>query len=164
MYLKSGRRVPYRSPAEMDRVTMFDVGPTTVGVSFRSLEGRTVPRNGALEGQSDAVLHDGGVKIHVFGADDAVEHVPFDCFWHDPHYHYSCPDSEEWLVIPYDSCANGSDVVTCVLQSLRSHMRTILANTRGKHLVRELKLEKLVEALDQVERAARHSQFASSTT
>lgn len=52
-----------------------------------------------------AVGDDGGGTVHVFDA-DMTEFLRFDCFTHEPHYHYIYPDRPQ-RVVAFDTAAHG---------------------------------------------------------
>jgi hypothetical protein len=153
MHLERGRRTPALGPVVPELTEEFPAGAVNFGVEYRNISGYKVPDFWEVpEGRR---LNDNGVTLHVFDALDGAEHIRMDCFWADPHYHYSCPDSDEYLLGLYDTPANGEDMLGWAIDCFRSRLGPMLASTRGKHLAEKLNTALVAGALDQVEAAAR---------
>lgn len=69
----------------------IDGGPVKFVLESRALTGAVISehtaQSGAAQGQ-EALEDDGGASLHVFGAEDGLEYLRFDCFEKQPHYHY----------------------------------------------------------------------------
>ena len=63
--------------------------------------------NGTDKG--DGALDDRGVSLHVYGVRDgeALEHLRFDCFDEDPHYHYISWTDRSNVMLHLDPIADG---------------------------------------------------------
>jgi len=60
--------------------------------------------------EAGTVFDDFGATLHVYGADDGLEHLRFDCFEHEPHYHYIMHAKGGNLVCRIDEVAEGDPV------------------------------------------------------
>jgi hypothetical protein len=100
-------------------------GAVTFVVESRHLTDEIINHNALSQGRPDGVLDlvvdDGGPSLHVLGADDRREHLRFDCFEHEPHYHYVRHEQEMNVVVAIDVHALGSPLdfaMTAVRQRL----------------------------------------------
>jgi hypothetical protein len=104
-------------PAFEERTARFVAGVVTIGVEYRLLDETTILEfygpdarakfdNVAPAGMGGVVRED-GLCIHVFGTDDGLEYLRFDCFDDAPHYHYLDPHGPRNVVVEYDAVANG---------------------------------------------------------
>src|SRR5262249_58922844 len=100
-------------PAFEERTTRFEAGAVTIGVEYRLLDERTILEfygpdarakfdNVAPAGIGDVVEED-GLCVHVFGTDDGLEYLRFDCFDDAPHYHYLDSLEPRNVVVEYDA-------------------------------------------------------------
>ena len=53
---------------------------------------------------------DHGASLHVFGAEDGLEHLRFDCFEQEPHYHYIDQAEVGNTVVRIDELAVGDPI------------------------------------------------------
>lgn len=88
-------------------------GPVTFVVEARSLTQDAIVANEEEQGRSDGIehdyddLHDYGASLHVLGAASREEYLRFDCFDHEPHYHYIRNDLQRNVVVRFDDIAEG---------------------------------------------------------
>jgi hypothetical protein len=121
-------------PAFEENTAKFVAGVVTIGVEYRHLDEATIVEfygpdarakfdNVAPAGIGEIVRED-GLCLHVFGTDDALEYLRFDCFDDAPHYHYLDPHEPRNVVIDYDAVANGPmlDWAVAVLRTRLSDM------------------------------------------
>ncbi len=75
----------------------------------------------------DSVSDDGGASVHVFGAQDGLEHLRFDCFDKHPHYHYIHNDHQEQgnVIVRFDQIAMG-DPTEWTMSCLRRRLPEML--------------------------------------
>ncbi len=157
MHLDRGRRAPALGAPNPDFMEEFPAGAVKFGVEYRDISGYKIPD--FWEAEKGAQFADAGVTLHVFDADSGVEHIRIDCFSDDPHYHYSCQDTEEYLVVRYDAPANGDDMLGWALNCFRGRLGPMLASSRGgKELADKVDDTLVADALDRVEDAARRIQ------
>jgi hypothetical protein len=124
-------------PAFEEHTVNFVAGVVTIGVEYRYLDEATILHfygsdarakfgNVAPAGIGDVVQED-GLCLHVFGTDDGLEYVRFDCFDDAPHYHYLDPHAPRNVVVDYDAVANGP-MVDWALRALRTRLSAMLGH------------------------------------
>ncbi|HTX00357.1 MAG TPA: hypothetical protein VMD59_16370 [Acidimicrobiales bacterium] len=148
-------------PAVEENCTEVDAGPLRLVVESRRLTNellfaalpdaaRNVPRGTSFD--------DSGPTVHVLGASDGLEHLRFDCFEHEPHYHYVMHDRGGNLVCRIDEVAVG-DPVAWTIARLRGRLPEMLelagatelaAAVRAAEVEVEAGVERLVELLERV--------------
>ena len=111
----------------------FDAGAVSFGVEYRLLNDAIaaahVLEDAAGSDPSDGpVVEDSGVSIHVCDARGKarVEHLRFDCFVEDPHYHYISWEGRSNDMVHIDPIADG-DPLTWTLERLRTRLPQMLA-------------------------------------
>jgi len=75
--------------------------------------------------EAGTVFDDFGATLHVYGADDGLEHLRFDCFEHEPHYHYIMHAEGGNLVCRIDEVAEG-DPVSWTIGRVRDRLAPML--------------------------------------
>lgn len=115
-------------PPVDDACIPIDAGPLRLVVESRRLTNELLLD--ALPGAArnlpeGAVLDDGGPTVHVFGMSDGLEHLRFDCFENEPHYHYIMHARSGNLVCRIDDVAVG-DPVAWTIERLRHHLTDML--------------------------------------
>jgi hypothetical protein len=75
--------------------------------------------------RADLGLDDYGATLHVYGAADGLEHLRFDCFENEPHYHYVRNADAGNLVCRIDQYAEG-DPIDWTLSRLRDRLPEML--------------------------------------
>jgi len=101
-------------------------GPVTFIVESRHLTDEVINHNALSQGHEDGVVDDlgvddGGASLHVLGTEDRLEHLRFDCFDLEPHYHYIRHARAHNVVVAIDTHAEGDPVswaLGCVRQRL----------------------------------------------
>jgi hypothetical protein len=93
---------------------------------------------------------DFGATVHVCD-DQGVEHLRFDCFEHEPHYHYLLNAEGGQLVCRIDEVADG-DPVQWTLERLRQRLAPMLELAGAHQLARAAEANRAVvtNAVDQV--------------
>jgi hypothetical protein len=130
--------IPPQPPVE-EHTRWLDAGPVRLGVEYRELDPAslvaTYAGNAAhlaeLEERSPAGgFTDEGVSIHVSSACTGREHLRFDVFDGEPHYHYIHYHADGTVsannVIDFDVTAHG-EMLPWVLDTLRGRMGVMLA-------------------------------------
>jgi hypothetical protein len=146
-------------PPEPDATIDFPAGVVTFGFEERDVVSDDIPA--VWEAGDGAVFHDGGPTVHVWDAETRAEYLRFDCFRADPHYHYNWPEKLEYLVVPFDMFANGSDMLAWTFSRLRSQLPSLLMNSGGAHLCGRLDPALVAAAVDAMERQA--TEFPAAT-
>ena len=154
-------------PPVQENTEYFDVGVLRIGVEYRVLTDEIVA---AVRGRLDAArgndpgqtsnFDDRGVSIHVFAVRDgkAAEHLRFDCFEDDPHYHYISHEHKMNDVAGMDSFANG-DHVQWALDRIRSHLPKMLDRARAGDVVPRIDHRALHDAFPRIAEAANRLRY-----
>ena len=131
-------------------------GAVTFVVESRHLTDEIINHNARSQGRPDGVLDlvvdDGGPSLHVLGTDDRREHLRFDCFEHEPHYHYVCHEQGTNLVVAVDVHALG-DPLGFTMTAVRHRLPEML-EFAGAHEVADAvraSPTQVLEALGRVE-------------
>lgn len=145
------------APIEQNTVRI-SAGPVTFGLEMRELNPAIVHDfyDARPDGQValDAVeknpeLEDGGPSIHVFGTEDGLEYLRFDCFVKGPHYHYVHPHEPHQVVNEMDPVAFGEPFEWAVGR-LRARLPEMLRESGGAELADRVQLGEIESALDQL--------------
>jgi len=154
-------------PPVEDHLIRFHAGAVDFGVEYRHLTDdivsahtSTKPEQAAMvaaaresRGNTGIAIDDQGVTVHVFDAGTGLEHLRFDCFEEDPHYHYITPGSHH-VGVGFDEAANG-DCLAWVLLAIRDRLPEMLRITGADDLAARVDPVAVAEVLDQVGAAAR---------
>jgi hypothetical protein len=133
------------APVEENTVRV-PAGALTFGLEMRELNPAIVkdfytgrPDGAAVRDlvKETGPLEDSGPSIHVFGTDDGLEYLRFDCFVSGPHYHYVHPHEEYQIVNEIDPVALG-DPFEWAVGRLRSRLAEMLRESGGVHLAESL--------------------------
>jgi hypothetical protein len=130
-------------PAFEEHTAKFVAGVITIGVEYRFLDEATILEfygsdarakfdNIAPAGMGEVVQED-GLCLHIFGTDDGLEYVRFDCFDDAPHYHYLDPHTPRNVVVEYDAVADGP-VLDWALRTLRTRLPEMLRHAGATEL------------------------------
>jgi len=80
---------------------------------------------------------DHGASLHVCGTRDGLEHLRFDCFEHEPHYHYIDQAAGANTVVRIDEMAVG-DPVEFSLGCVEHHLADMLRHSAPEGLADEV--------------------------
>jgi hypothetical protein len=128
-----------------EHCTSVDAGPLQLVIEYRDLvsdhENRPDP----------AVYDDLGACLHVFGSDDGAEHLRFDAFDKEPHYHYLNGAKSYNLVCRIDEIAEG-DPVAWTMNVFRNRLPEMLSFAGAEQLAEETRarLPEVMRAVDEV--------------
>lgn len=105
-------------------------GPVRFVVEARSLSQEAILLNEARQEASDGLEHDyevdaAGASLHVLGEVDGLEHLRFDAFDNEPHYHYIHQSVQRNTVVRIDDRAEG-DVLAWVLRVVGDRLPEML--------------------------------------
>ena len=97
------------------------------------------------------VFDDGGATLHVLGTDDGLEHLRFDCFEQEPHYHYIDQAASGNTVMRIDELAVG-DPIEFSLGCVEHHLPDMLGNCNVPALADEVKgrMDEVLAAMPEV--------------
>jgi hypothetical protein len=145
----------------------FDAGAVRIGVEYRLLNeaiaaaiAHRLERASGEDAGDNATLDDCGVSIHVFGVggDGAQEHLRFDCFEEDPHYHYVSWERRSNEVIHLDPVADG-DPVGWALERLRTRLPQMLERAGASEVAARVDRRALEAVLPRVAEAAYRARY-----
>jgi hypothetical protein len=122
-------------------------GPVTFVVESRHLTDEIINHNARSQGRPDGVLDlvvdDGGASLHVLATSDGVEHLRFDCFELEPHYHYIRNDQQTNVVVAIDVHAEG-DPLRMALRCVRERLPEMLEFAGAHELASALRSDPAV--------------------
>jgi hypothetical protein len=108
--------------------TYVDAGPIRIGVEYRSLDAETTFEvtnpDGTPSLGSQPGFVDNGVSLHVHDAVTGQEHLRFDAFDAEPHYHYIVAGSRNTVIV-WDPAAHGP-MFRWALECLTSRLDSML--------------------------------------
>jgi hypothetical protein len=135
-------------PPVPERCASMPAGPLRFVVEARHLDDRAVSGTlGSEPAGDDEVFDDYGPTLHVYGAEDGIEHLRFDCFAHKPHYHYVHDDGAVNTVCRIDQHAEG-DPVEWTIGRLRERLPEMLDHCDLKDLAGQVRAQQaLVQAV-----------------
>lgn len=142
----------------------FEAGPITIGVEYRLLNNDIVDQHMGAQGEQVSIpdgLDDRGVSLHVFGsgANGArVEHLRFDCFDEDPHYHYVDWDDANNDIVQIDTVADG-DSLAWALDRIRTRLPQMLERAGAGELAGRVDGSALEAVLPRVSEAAYRARY-----
>jgi hypothetical protein len=145
----------------------IEAGPITFGVEYRLLTDEIAAQS-AVEGAGGATpglstnLDDRGVSIHVFCdlGGERQEHLRFDCFQEDPHYHYICWKERENHMVHLDPVADG-DPVEWALERIRTRLPQMLERAGAGEVLGRIGPREIDAVLPRVTEAAYRARFHS---
>jgi len=155
------------------RTEWFEAGPIAIGVEYRLLDDAVaaaaqtqaaVGRAGSADAAATG-LDDRGVSLHVCAArgGERVEHLRFDCFQEDPHYHYVSWTERFNHMLHLDPAADG-DPLHWALERIRTRLPQMLARAGATELAASLDLRALDAVLPRVAEAAYRARAAEDRT
>jgi len=126
---------PYRRGNRYDRLPIpmitehcipVDAGAVQLVVESRVLTNDIIQDTFEGAVAADVPFDDFGATLHVCGTADGLEHLRFDCFEHEPHYHYIDQGAVTNTVVRIDELAVGDPVefsLACVEHHLPDMLR-----------------------------------------
>lgn len=140
----------------------FAAGVIRIGVEFRVLNDAAVAAirktlesaQGSDTGRLEN-LDDSGVSLHVFGCDggEVLEHLRFDCFTEEPHYHYVGWARKTNEVLQIDPVADG-DPLAWALERIRTRLPQMLVRAGAAHIAARVDPQAIEAILPRVAEAA----------
>ncbi|GAA0962579.1 DUF7700 domain-containing protein [Actinocorallia libanotica] len=143
-------------PIPMDPEACVEVpaGPITFVVEARVLTDEAINQNAVERGRPDATydtgIHDGGASVHVVETATGLEHLRFDCFDNEPHYHYIRNDEQANVLVRFDDFAEG-DPHRWTVERLRHRLPHMLEYAGASELAEQVRGADLEAAVAQVE-------------
>ncbi len=125
---RRGNRFP-RLPIPMvpEHCTTIEAGPVQLVVEARTLTNDIIETTYRGATETDVAFDDYGASLHVCGTADGLEHLRFDCFENEPHYHYIDQAAGANVVVRIDELAVG-DPVEFSLACVEHHLGDMLRN------------------------------------
>lgn len=140
-------------PMVPEMCTPVDAGPVRLVVESRQLTNAILADTYEDQEIPDAHVDfdDYGPTVHVCGTADGLEHLRFDCFEHEPHYHYIRNHEQSNVVVRIDEVAVG-DPVEFTLRCLRTQLPEMLELAGATELGRQTRdaRDDLLAAIDKV--------------
>ena len=130
-------------PAIQDHCIALDAGPITLVVESRQLTDELARENiapeisEAVDARAELGLDDYGATLHVNGTVDGLEHLRFDCFENEPHYHYIEQAAQANTIVRIDEIAVG-DPIDFSLACVENHLAEMLRNAGAVSLADEV--------------------------
>lgn len=126
---------PYRRGNRFDRMPIpmvaehcitVDAGAVQLVVESRTLTNEVIDGTYPDGVEGSIPFDDFGASLHVCGTADGLEHLRFDCFEHEPHYHYIEQAAGVNTVVRIDELAVGDPIeftLACVEDRLPDMLR-----------------------------------------
>jgi len=139
-YRRGNRFKQLPIPMVTEHCIPVDAGAVQLVVESRVLTNELI--ESTFNGVVDASIpfDDFGATLHVCGTSDGLEHLRFDCFENEPHYHYIQQSSGANIVVRIDELAVGDPIefsLACVEHHLPDMLRhcgvTDLADSVASH-------------------------------
>ena len=126
-YRRGNRYEQMPIPMVAEHCVTVDAGAVQLVVESRQLTNAILDAtyNGAVE--TAIGFDDFGATLHVCGTADGLEHVRFDCFENEPHYHYIDQSAGANVVVRIDELAVG-DPIDFSLACVEGHLPDMLRN------------------------------------
>jgi hypothetical protein len=136
-YRRGNRYARLPIPMVTEHCIPVDAGAVQLVVESRRLTNEILDDtyHGAVE--PEILFDDFGATLHVCGAADGLEHLRFDCFENEPHYHYIDQAAGANTVVRIDELAVG-DPVDFSLACVEHHLPDMLRNCGAAALADEV--------------------------
>jgi hypothetical protein len=138
-------------PVGVEATTYYPAGAITFGVEGRAL----------FAGGDDAPWA-GGPTLHVFETETGSEHLRFDAFPGEEHYHYLTPGVQNHWV-GFDSVADG-EFVDWVVDRVRTKLPDLLVEAGASDLAAHVDPLLIGDVLSTVEEHLRRRELQVATT
>jgi hypothetical protein len=125
-YRRGNRYEQLPIPMVPEHCVAVDAGAVQLVVESRRLTNQILhdTYHGAV--RTELTFDDFGASLHVCGTADGLEHLRFDCFENEPHYHYIEQAAGANIVVRIDELAVGDPIefsLACVEQHLPDMLR-----------------------------------------
>jgi len=125
-YRRGNRYGQLPIPMVEDHCIAVDAGAVQLVVESRTLTNEIIAAAVPDAVDADIPFDDFGATLHVCGTADGLEHLRFDCFKNEPHYHYIEQAAGANTVVRIDELAVGDPVefsLACVEHHLTDMLR-----------------------------------------
>jgi hypothetical protein len=126
-YRRGNRYAQLPIPMVAEHCVSVDAGAVQLVVESRQLTNEIL--HDTYQGAVEPVISfdDFGATLHVCGTADGLEHLRFDCFENEPHYHYIEQAAGANVVVRIDELAVG-DPIEFSLACVEHHLPDMLRN------------------------------------
>ncbi len=124
-YRRGNRYEQMPIPMVAEHCIPVDAGAVQLVVESRRLTNEILQQTYGGATGSDIHFDDFGATLHVCGTADGLEHLRFDCFENEPHYHYIEQAAGANVVVRIDELAVG-DPVEFSLACIEHHLPDML--------------------------------------
>lgn len=114
-------------PMVEDHCTAVDAGAVQLVVESRKLTNAILSDTYGGRPVDEVAFDDFGASLHVVGTHDGLEHLRFDCFENEPHYHYIDNADGANVIVRIDELAVG-DPIEFSLNCVANHLPDMLRN------------------------------------
>jgi hypothetical protein len=125
-YRRGNRYGQLPIPMVAEHCVPVDAGAVQLVVESRRLTNAIIEATFDGAGDAPDPFDDCGAEDHVCGTADGLEHLRFDCFEHEPHYHYIEQANGANTVVRIDELAVGDPIefsLACVEHHLPDMLR-----------------------------------------
>lgn len=142
----------------------FEAAPVSIGVEYRLLNDAIAARHiedDAPDMEGVTALEDCGVSLHVMITHEdgeQLEHLRFDCFDEDPHYHYVDWDEGNNDIVQIDQVADG-DSLAWALDRIRTRLPQMLERAGAGATAGKVDTAALEVVLPRVSEAAYRARY-----
>lgn len=121
------------APPDPDSTDWLDLGAVRIGVEYRKVDpagleeiyADTEHLEELRETSPEGGFTDEGVSLHIVDPSDGFEHIRFDMFLDEPHYHYVDKAAGTNTLVHFDIVAHGA-MVPWTLTQLRTRLPDML--------------------------------------
>jgi hypothetical protein len=119
-----------------------DAGPLRLVVEARDLRDEAARSRGSATPPpaQTSQFDDFGASLHVCGAADGAEHLRFDCFDKEPHYHYIRNAEPANVIVRLDDVAEG-DPIEWTIGRVRSRLPEMLQHAGATDLAAQVRTD-----------------------
>ena len=113
-------------PMVAEHCIAVDAGAVQLVVESRRLTNEILRETYGANANNEIQFDDFGATLHVCGTADGLEHLRFDCFENEPHYHYIEQSEGANTVVRIDELAVGDPLefsLSCVERHLPDMLR-----------------------------------------
>jgi hypothetical protein len=114
-------------PMQLEHCVWIDAGAVQLVVESRQLTNAILDSTYAGVDMPHAAVEfdDYGPTLHVCGSDDRLEHLRFDCFKNEPHYHYVDQTRQGNTILRIDEVALG-DPIDFTMRCVEARLQEML--------------------------------------
>ncbi len=135
-YRRGNRYDTLPIPMVTEHCIHVDAGAVQLVVESRALTNEILEKTYGGAVDPGIPFDDYGATLHVCGTADGLEHLRFDCFENEPHYHYIDQAAGANTVVRIDELAVG-DPIEFSLACVENHLADMLGHCGLDTLARE---------------------------